>query len=310
MENVNTTNNVNLDNTNVPVDHHLYRSYELDEESQRINQHYDLDPRFYFTFIGGEWNSYSALYWTRDDMTVTEAEESKFDLMAKQMGLKAGMRIMDVGAGWGGPLTYLCKTYGLTGVGLMLSEKQRDAATERAKRYGVDAKFYVTHWENFTDEEGFDAVYTDEVAVHFNDLIGFFRKAWSVLKPGGVYFNKEMHYTHARYTYMNRAMEHINGVFGFTGNYRLLHDELTMLHDAGFELQSLLQIPIMNYGRTIDGWISRFFQNEKELAAMSDPAYAKAFRKYMKLCRIGFNTNTMSMDLITGRKINPDEKPW
>src|SRR5687767_2124258 len=166
----------------IPVQHHLYRSYELHEEVDRINQHYDLDPEFYYRFIGGTWNSYSALYWTRDDMTVTEAEESKFDLMADLMGLKPGMRIMDVGAGWGGPLTYFCKRYNVSGVGLMLSHKQQAAATARAEKYGVDAKFYATPWQDFTDETKFDAIYTDEVAVHFNDLSGFFAKAWSLLK--------------------------------------------------------------------------------------------------------------------------------
>jgi cyclopropane-fatty-acyl-phospholipid synthase len=294
----------------IPVDHQLYQSYDQQEEVDRINSHYDLDPEFYYRFIGGTWNSYSALYWTRDDMTVTEAEESKFDLMAEMMGLKPGMRIMDVGAGWGGPLTYLCQRYGCTGVGLMLSPKQQAAATERAARCGVDAKFHVIHWENFVDDEGFDAIYTDEVAVHFNNLIGFFEKTWQLLKMGGVYFNKEMHYTHKRYTIMNRAMEHINGVFGFTGNYRLLHDELKWLHDSGFELLKLLQIPMANYGRTIDGWISCFFQNEQRLAELSSVEFAKAFRKYMKLCRIGFNTNTMSMDLIVGKKIAPEVNPW
>lgn len=294
----------------IPTEHQLYRAYDVAEETDRINSHYDLDPEFYYRFLGGTWHSYSSLYWTRPDMTVTEAEEAKLDLIAEMLELKPGMRILDVGAGWGGPLVYLCKQYDVTGVGLMLSPKQCAAATERAASYGVDAQFQIMHWENFQDKAGFDAVYTDEVAVHFNNLGQFFGHVWTLLKMGGLYLNKEMHYSHERYTTMNRAMEHINGVFGFTGNYRLLHNELTMLHDNGFELDKIRQISIGHYGRTIDGWVSRFFENQKRLEELSGPDFAKAFRKYMKLCRIGFNTNTLAMHLLVGKKIDPNVYPW
>ena len=54
------------------------------------------------------------------------------------------------------------------------------------RRGSVEVEIIETHWHDFVDTGGgFDVVYTDEVIVHFNDLGGFFKKAYSVLRDGG-----------------------------------------------------------------------------------------------------------------------------
>src|SRR5258708_6711896 len=107
----------------IPAEHQLYQSYPIQEEIERVNVHYEQDPQFYYWTTGGEWNVYSSQIWANEQTTMAEAQEAKVDLMAQCMGLQPGMRLMDVGCGWGGPLTYLCKKYGVSGVGLTLSPK-------------------------------------------------------------------------------------------------------------------------------------------------------------------------------------------
>src|SRR5258708_38807800 len=123
----------------VPTDHQMYQSYEKTEETERSASHYEQDPRFYYYFTGGEWNVYSCILWPNADTTPTQAQEAKLDLLAQQLDLKPGMRILDVGCGWGGPLTYFCKIYGVTGVGIAVSPKQIEAAEARAAKYGVNS---------------------------------------------------------------------------------------------------------------------------------------------------------------------------
>src|ERR1051326_7084750 len=157
-----------------------YQNYDLEEGTRRAAYHYELDPAFYLLFTGGEWNCCSCPIW-EPGFTLTQAQEKKLDLLAEFMRLKPGMHILDVGCGWGGPLVYLCKTYGVTGHGIAVSPKQIETARARAAKYGVPATFELVHWQNLPEQPTYHAIYSDEVITHFNDLGSFFAKAHTLL---------------------------------------------------------------------------------------------------------------------------------
>jgi cyclopropane-fatty-acyl-phospholipid synthase len=289
----------------IPQEHQLYQAYDVEEDAERSKYHYEQDPRFYYAFTGGEWNVYSCIVWPDENTTPTQAQEAKLDLLAHEMKLEPGKRILDVGCGWGGPLVYLCQKYGVTGVGITVSPKQRDEAEARAKRYGVDAQFYLTHWENYMDEQGFDAVYSDEVIVHFHYLEKFFAHTWKMLKMGGRSVHKELHYTHRKHAVYERTGEHVQSVFAFTGNYRLLADELLMLNNAGFEFVNVVHIPMTNYHRSLDFWLNNLFENREALVGLVGDQFWRDFRKYLKIVRRTFTTNAMTLDVVVSQKIDP-----
>jgi cyclopropane-fatty-acyl-phospholipid synthase len=245
--------------------------------------------------------------WPDENTTPTEAQEAKLNLLAQQMDLKPGMRILDVGCGWGGPLTYFCKNYGVTGVGIAVSPKQIDEAEKRAKKYDVDAKFKLTHWEDFTDPEPFDVIYSDEVIVHFQNLDVFFSHCWNMLKMGGRMVHKELHFTHKRHTVFGRTGEHAHAVFGFSGSYRLLYDELQLLHDAGFQMVEHVQIPISQYKRTMDYWLNNLFTNREAIKELVGEQTYSDFRKYIKIYRWAFDTGPLTLDILTSMKIDPGD---
>ena len=120
-------------------EHQLYHEYSVEEDQERTNVHYEQPVEFFYLFTGGEWNVYSCNLWD-EAKSDTESQEAKLDMTASLAGLKPGMRILDVGCGWAGPLTYLCKTYGVSGVGLTLSPTQKKCADERIAKHGVDAE--------------------------------------------------------------------------------------------------------------------------------------------------------------------------
>lgn len=284
-------------------EHALYQELSVEEDIQRTNRHYEYHPDFFYSFTGGEWNVYSCNLWGEGITTDTQSQEAKLDLMAHYMGLKPGMRILDVGCGWGGPLTYLCKKYDCEGVGLTLSPTQLKAAEERIMRHEVEAKIYVCHWEEYDDDKPFDAVYTDEVIVHFNDLGGFFKKAFKLLKPGGMMVNKEGHFTRKEYlTNLSRGEVFVNQIYGFTGNYRTLYEELALVDEAGFELAWHHQIDRSHYRATFDHWLSNMYNNRQRMIEVSSEKDYKDFRIYVKLVRAGFNTTVPTVDIIASRK--------
>ena len=139
----------------------LYQSYNLDEEVDRIAYHYEVAPEFFKRITGGEWNVYSCSMW-EEGFSLTQAQEKKLDEFARLMDLKPGMRILDVGCGWGGPLVYLCNKYGVSGHGITISPMAIPVAEERARKYGVNATFEVVHWKSLRSLQQFDCIYSDE----------------------------------------------------------------------------------------------------------------------------------------------------
>ena len=134
----------------VRPEHQLYHEYSTEVDQARTNVHYEQPPEFFLLITGGDWNVYSANLWDPGTETDTQSQAAKLDLIARLAGLEKGMRLIDVGCGWAGPLTYLCDTYGLTGTGLTLSPTQKGYAEQRIASRGTNAKIVLSHWEDYT----------------------------------------------------------------------------------------------------------------------------------------------------------------
>ena len=285
-------------------EHYLYQSYSTEEDARRTNLHYEQPTQFFALITGGEWNVYSCNLWPPSAQTDSDSQVAKLDLLAELLDLKPGQRILDVGCGWGGPLVYLCKTYGVTGVGLTLSPSQKRVADERVDRYGIDIQIVEGHWRAYETQGDFHAILTDEVIVHFNDLEGFFAKAYSWLRPEGRMLNKELHFTHRSYgRQMGPATSFVNEIYGTTGNYRTLAEELMLGDEAGFELEKVYQIPNEQYQKTMTRWLANMDEHRSDLEALVGPVYFRRFYTYLKIARrYMIGGHMMTLDVVVSRK--------
>jgi cyclopropane-fatty-acyl-phospholipid synthase len=280
--------------------HQLYHAYSVAEDRDRTNVHYEQPPEFFTTITGGRWNVYSCNLWPDGILDDTASQEAKLDLTARLAGLRAGMRVLDVGCGWGGPLTYLCTRYGLSGVGLTLSPIQKSFAESRIAREGARVAVEPVHWQEYAPSHPFDAVLTDEVIVHFNDLGGFFRRCHDLLVPGGVMVNKELHLKHPRFAHLERGGELISEIYGDTGNYRTLAEELRLANDAGFDVERVHHIGRRHYEATLDRWLHNMHIARDRLIALVGPDHYRAFRTYLKLARRV--QRNMTLDVVVCRR--------
>jgi cyclopropane-fatty-acyl-phospholipid synthase len=282
----------------------FYQKYSIEEETARVAYHYEVEPEFFLTLTGGEWNTYSCSIW-EDGFAMTQAQEKKLDKFAKMMRLKPGQHILDVGFGWGGPLVYLCHKYGVTGHGITVSPMGAPTARERAAKYGVDATFEVMHWQDLPETETYDAIFSDEVVVHINDLSGFFAKCHKILKPQGIMVHKELHLTHFKHkNWSSDPLEqHVNKVFGYTGNYRPLYQELELLDQNNFLLRELFEIPLKNYQQTIaDNWITNMRNNRKRLSEIVPSEYFRNIRIYLKGALLAFKSGFYGLHIVASQR--------
>lgn len=281
----------------------LYQQYSLEDEIERLAYHYDVPCDFFAIITGGKWHTYSGSVFSPGD-SMTKAQERKLDIFARLMQLKPGMKILDVGSGWGGPLVYLCHQYGVQGVGITVTEKQISFSEDRARHYGVNAQFYLSHWETFEHPTLFDAIFTDEVVVHFNDLSGFFKKCATLLQPDGLVVNKELHLTHGKFKDWSDPLGvHVNKVYGFTGNYRLLQEEIDCAQQGGFSLREKVDIPMEHYHHTVQHhWIKNLIDNRDILIDMTSEQHVRDFYKYLRCTLVSFKRNVFEQNILSFQK--------
>src|ERR1700741_695131 len=94
------------------------------EESQAI---YDISDEFFSLFLDRTM-AYTCAYFERDDMTLEEAQNAKFDLALGKLNLEPGMTLLDIGCGWGGGMQRAIEAHDVNAIGLPLSRSQRDYA--------------------------------------------------------------------------------------------------------------------------------------------------------------------------------------
>ncbi|MGY0632865.1 cyclopropane fatty acyl phospholipid synthase [Luteimonas sp. A478] len=108
------------------------RSYEVGK------RHYDLGNDLYQAMLGSRM-VYSAGYWRNAD-TLDAAQEAKLDLCCRKLGLKPGMRLLDIGCGWGEMLKFAAERYGVTAVGVTISREQAEYARKLCEGLPVEVR--------------------------------------------------------------------------------------------------------------------------------------------------------------------------
>ncbi|MEZ4333750.1 MAG: cyclopropane fatty acyl phospholipid synthase [Myxococcota bacterium] len=117
-------------------------------------RHYDIGNDLFAAMLGRRL-VYSCGYW-RDADGLDAAQEAKLDLVCRKLGLRPGMRVLDVGCGWGDALAFAAERYGVSGVGVTLSVEQAEGARARCRRWPIEIR--VADYR--TLDERFDAVYS------------------------------------------------------------------------------------------------------------------------------------------------------
>ena len=114
--------------------------------------HYDLGNDFYEAMLDRRM-TYTCGYWKHAE-TLNEAQEAKLDLICRKLELEPGMRVLDIGCGWGSFMQYAAEHYGVECVGVTISEEQVRLGRERCQ--GLPVEFRLQDYREV--DETFDRV--------------------------------------------------------------------------------------------------------------------------------------------------------
>jgi cyclopropane-fatty-acyl-phospholipid synthase len=276
--------------------------HSRDRDAESISYHYDVSNAFYERVLGPSM-TYTCACFPAEDATLEEAQAHKYDLVARKLGLQPGMRLLDVGCGWGGMVRHAAKNYGVTVLGVTLSREQASWAQERIKADGLDDIAEVRH-SDYRDvrERDFDAVSSIGLIEHIGvkNYPAYFSFLRSRLRPEGRLLNHGITRPDNQHAGLPRR--------GFIGRYVFPDGELTgsgdivrAMEDAGFEVQHQENLRI-HYAKTLTGWCDNLVTNWDACVAEAGLPVAKVWGLYMAGSRLGFESNQIQLHQVLGTR--------
>ncbi|WP_030167216.1 class I SAM-dependent methyltransferase [Spirillospora albida] len=273
-------------------------------DARAISHHYDVSNKFYEWVLGPSM-AYTCACYPSEDATLEEAQFFKHDLVAKKLGLEPGMRLLDVGCGWGGMVMHAAKEYGVRALGVTLSKHQAEWAQKAIADRGLSDLAEVRHLD-YRDvaESGFDAVSSIGLTEHIGkaNLPSYFSFLYGKLREGGRMLN------HTITRPDNLAPPRMEK--GFINRYVFPDGELegpgyiqTRMNDAGFEIRHQENLR-EHYARTLLGWCRNLDEHWDEAVEEVGEGVARVWRVYMAGCVLGFRQNWIQLHQTLGVKVD------
>ncbi len=278
-------------------------------DAEAIHHHYDVSNRFYEMVLGPSM-AYTCACFPKDGATLEQAQAHKYDLVARKLGLKPGMRLLDVGCGWGGMVRHAVREYGVTALGVTLSREQAAWAQQAIEREGLTGRAEV----RFTDyrevrESGFDAVSSIGLSEHIGveNYPAYFSFLRSRLRPGGRLLNHSITRDDNRHPGVRRR--------GFIDRYVFPDGGLTgvgamivAMQDAGIEVQHEENLR-RHYALTLRDWCANLVESWDDAVAEVGLGTAKVWGLYMAGSRLSFERGQIELHQVLGTRTDDTGDP-
>ncbi|NYJ07461.1 DUF1365 family protein [Petropleomorpha daqingensis] len=272
-------------------------------DSDAIKYHYDQSNDLYAALLD-EHMAYSCAYFRQDpaledgDYDITDAQRDKLELVCRKLGLQPGMRLLDVGCGWGSLILYAAEHHGVHATGVTISAQQRDHVEKLVAERGLADRVTV-RLQDYRDvpvpvEGRYDAVASIEMSEHVGQeqYRVYAATLHRLVRPGG--------------RVLVQAMSHPSAPGGgaFIERYvapdmhmRPTWDTVAMLSAPGLELRDVESLR-EHYDWTVSAWARRLEERWDEIVGLVGVAGARIWRLYLAGGGLTFREGRMGVDQV------------
>jgi cyclopropane-fatty-acyl-phospholipid synthase len=278
---------------------HLHgRRHTKARDAAAVSYHYDVSNDFYRLILGPSM-TYSCAVFESPSTSLEDAQAAKYDLVCRKLGLRPGMRFLDVGCGWGGMAMHAARHYGVHATGITLSRNQADYAARAAKEAGLDN--VDIRLQDYRDIDGrFDAISSIGMFEHVGlaRLREYFTRLYEILEPGGRLLNHGI----SRPAGQQRRFRSR----GFIDRYVFPDGELhevgcvvTRMQCAGFEVRHVESLR-EHYDLTLQHWVENLEANWDAAVAEAGAPRARVWRLYMAGSALAFREGRTAIHQVLG----------
>jgi cyclopropane-fatty-acyl-phospholipid synthase len=261
-----------------------YRDNIVGKAKANVAFHYDLNRTLFELFLDRDLQ-YSCAYFSNDCESLEEAQANKKKRVAAKLLLQPGMRVLDIGCGFGGLALHLARAHGVDVVGLTLSQEQWRVSQERAEAAGLANKVTFKLLDYREESGRYDRI----VSVGMFEHVGqshydeFFRKLHQLLRDDGVCLLHSIGRMAPPGTTSPWLIKYI-----FPGGYvPSLSETLAAAERASLWITDI-EILRLHYAETLKQWHRRFQENREKVRSLYDERFCRMWEFYLQLCEVGY----------------------
>lgn len=252
---------------------------------KNVAHHYDLTPEFYDLFLD-EYRQYSCAYFRHPDATLEDAQLAKMAHIGRKLRLKPGMRVLDIGSGWGTLAISLARNHGARVTGVTLSRVQLHSARARAAAEGMSDHVTFRLMDYRDVNETFDRVVSVGMMEHVGrpQYATYFRKVADCLSDDGIALVHSIGRSSPPGNLSSWFRKYI-----FPGGYSpSLSEVLPAIEGSGLTLADV-EVWRGHYERTLQEWQKRFEANVDRVREMYDDRFVRMWRFYLIAAELSFS---------------------
>jgi cyclopropane-fatty-acyl-phospholipid synthase len=269
------------------------KRHSPERDKRSVQFHYDVSNEFFKLFLD-ESMTYSCAFFSLDDASLEAAQFAKLELVCTKLRLAEGMRLLDVGCGWGSFAIHAAREHGVQVTGITLSEGQAALARDRVAEAGLSDRIEI-RLQDYRDvrDEPFDAISSIGMVEHVgsSQIDEYMQVLARALKPGAQLLNHgiarlrvgepEAGPFSERYVFPDAAPLHLSRI-------------QTAIERAGLETHHVEDFR-HDYIETLHHWARRLDEHRAEAERIAGPERLRVWRLYLRAARQGFETGFTSL---------------
>ncbi|HLH61270.1 MAG TPA: cyclopropane-fatty-acyl-phospholipid synthase family protein [Ktedonobacteraceae bacterium] len=264
--------------------------HSKERDKQAISYHYNRSNDFYALWLDQRM-VYSCAYFASPDDDLDTAQQRKLEYICRKLRLRPGERLLDIGCGWGGLVIYAAQHYGVDAYGITLSQTQVDQVQQRIRQAGLTDRCRVElrDYRDMNEEYAYEKIVSVGMFEHVGEALlpTYFKQAWQLLRPGGVFLN---HGIASVMTATALQESSFNQKYVFPdGELVPISTTLRIAEASGFEVRDVESLR-EHYALTLRHWVKRLEAHAEKARRSTNEVTYRIWRLYMAASIHAFKT--------------------